>query len=1472
MQQVQINKPSVLNLDISKKYLKEDMASYLLNFDTYNPSHLGKGTPFGSNLPLCEMDMPTGENFRVGSSYFAEVKETYAWIYNSNNIHFIYRINADGLCQIVYSNDGENNCLQLSASPEHEITKFRCILHVEKSDCANRHGKYLHWTDGLHDLGWIDVEASIATNFFTTPYFNDCVTGCEMIQLCVPQPCGCISAEYIPLPEDEISLNNDLADAGFKFIYRFIYYDNLRKSEWSDPSTLYYEDSSSCFYNSKGESRCLRLRIPAGNPLVVAVEIGFTKGDKDDSLNQIWRRAATVEKYKKYNSSEQYWYDREIAEEFTNYADCSFDFVFCNNEQCVPIDPTEISRVYNPIPLKTQAIIPINNAYGYVNYEQGSCQIDKIEAQKFRINVNCEDKSCKEKLRTLKVRAIIHQTTTNTNQFIWRKGGALNDKDDLTDTAWFGGFENTFINGQHDQKFEGSIRNFIVYVEGTEYFAEMKQFQADPAFVSSNEVGILAGASLGSAFIDQVNEVRTDGGYYFLEGEIMIPAEMQGFLRLCSHRVTGLDENTSTKVEGVIDDIRSYVLDTALSGFTQFKYEIQFGCNDTELVKAFIISDATLTAHDGNHASVETVGYIKSNEGVPLEGLHVKATIENIPGDDTNRLLSVTDHNGYYHFYNWVGQVKNSTAGIYGELDCSTWNKIQPISLNRSQYSQTSYVDATVANGTYLDNNFAVINAEVKDCNGSPISGLKVAISGSKSQITKSTGVAQFKIRNYSTRDRVVTAILMNKYGCNNVDCDGNCNPCNDIKSSSTPACYITTPSVTLLPMQLNVASALANKFGLKKGGLYPFGFVLEGDCGYISSVNELPNIYIDKLQTDTHVGYCNLSYDATGMVLPKEAKCLKIVRGANLNNYELQWLVDKVEKTTDGKLKLTIQSLNTYNENHFFKTNTNYQFLQGDRVEFISNGDGKIYDSETNGILNYQILSPFLDTQVVNPAITTTADYFNQLLIEDDGKLSTLTAGAKIEIQRPKECTVEPTYFSICASIPTYIDANGDNRLVSEIGAFSTFDTYEVTRQVGKFSLQGFEHKTPSDFWGDTGIDDTGRAFFVNKFENKKRYGRNITVSAPNQLNFFGDIVKTFDAPEQGDIVAIGIYDAKIGVAIGVHDNFLFQVSDDLVRVNSDGTIRAASPDQLVSNPEPKVKGRFGCKYEDIGSIFFGDGFIRWIDENRIADVKHDFNLAKDISQGKMQTYFRRKIREKNTINKIVVDPLDKVRWITGENKVNSNVMLTIKTLRQPNTNNDFVPFETFNSTIICNVESEQYLTNASWTPEGYDLMELNDNMGAAFIVFDKGIPYLHPVNPESYNTFFGVFCDMVAQISFNKFPEKLKNFIGCEFQSDLMWYVKQVETDNPNFISEVVPKKVSNIGNKKWNFSFYGNKNSRGGLYGNSMPAGYWASVTFVRNNTINLAYNTIDDKKRQLFGEIDLILMKMEVVEQSGFTENI
>lgn len=105
-------------------------------------------------------------------------------------------------------------------------------------------------------------------------------------------------------------------------MYRHVYYDE-RIGDWSEPSTLYYQNTKGCFDISVGFPRCMQLRIPLGNAMVDKIDIAFSKG------NDVWLLSETIDKYKPYNDSQQKWYEREIAE-LTGYsaADNSFDYLF----------------------------------------------------------------------------------------------------------------------------------------------------------------------------------------------------------------------------------------------------------------------------------------------------------------------------------------------------------------------------------------------------------------------------------------------------------------------------------------------------------------------------------------------------------------------------------------------------------------------------------------------------------------------------------------------------------------------------------------------------------------------------------------------------------------------------------------------------------------------------------------------------------------------------------------------------------------------------------------------------------------------------------------------------------------------------------------------------------------------------------------------------------------------------------------
>lgn len=1475
MQDSQKGKYTRLNLDASPKYLMNNESYYLLNYDINNPNAIDKATPLGGNYLACDMELSAGENYTVGEYYSPLTNETYSFHYNSNGIHRVDRIDGNGECVVVYS----GACLQLSAEPEHALKASR--VYLKKDDLCTKvpNGilKQLIWTDGINPIGMIDVEASIATDSFTTPFFDICPDDCAALQMCVPTPDGCLNGEFVPISTEDIGKTNKILDKGFKFMYRYIYYD-LRASEWSDRSSLYYQDAKGCFDNSEGFSRCIKFRIPIGNPLVEKIEFAFSE---DGGLT--WFTSDIIEKYKAYNDSTQYWFQRVLTEDITssfNEEDCTFEYIFCNDKQRIPVDPTQVSRVIDPMPREAQGLLPIKNSLGFYNYKKGSCPIDKNEVDKFKIDIDCteEANSCDTDFAEVTVRAIIHNQYFDTNGMIYRMGGAENSVDDVTDEAWFGTIigdpvTETGLSYQgYDQTFTQKVRNFIPYIEGTNYYGEMEQWRSSPKFTNREKVGVLPGFGKNAVLYKKWNDIH-NGNFYYQEYTFRVPKGTKGFLRLAGHQQLngiGNSQDTSTQVIGIFDNIKNYNPNDA-PGLDQNKKEIYFDtCSgDVDLFEAFVVADfLVISSIDSSNQSSAYSGYITDANNQPVEG----ARIYREAG-----YQSTTDHNGFYSFYKFDGTSSSVSFDIYVEQSCSgDWAKIESFS-SGSGKGLMAHLDYQITSEAYRDNFYADVKVKVTDCNSQPVAGVRVAMSGSKYRVTGTDGFANFKLRNYQTRARKVRGVVMDKNNCFTLNCSNGCNPCLPATNlTQLGTCFDHTHpyTYTLLPtLTVNTSSLTAGRKGLKAGGRYAFGWVLEGDCGRLSAVNETTYLDIPKTQEKDKLGFCKYTFNANDITLPSWGKRLKIVRGANLNNYILQWVVDSIDRTSDGKIKLTIQSLNDYNANYNFKTNTVYKYSQGDRVEFIRNGDGKIFDIDTDGLLNYLTLSPFNDE--VLSGITDDVNYFNQLLINDDGKLDDLMEGAVIEIQTPSLSTTQTSYFETCTSIPVI-----DGKLAVNSGTFETFDTFLVNRQVDKFPAQLFESKTPSDFWGGTNLDDTGKVHFINKYENEKRYDRNITINAEGQYNYFGDFEKTLDAKEQGGIVAMGLKGDKIGIAICENAPFLFQVSDDLVRVGSDNIIHAVSSDNVISNPEVNLRGDYGCNYDDIGSILFGDGFVTYISSKNNGYIIHDYSSAKKTgirmsNQGEVITtcnsFFTKRIREKATHN-LSASTLDKYRYSTGIDKDKGIVFLTLKSLRHSAVNNEKEPYIAPNDTILYNPINDNFLGFVSFTLEGYSQLNLNSEGGCSFVGYQNSLPYIFPSIPESYNEFCGIACDMVIGATLNKHPDKIKIPVAYELQSDKMFFIHKATTEMSQFISETPPKRVKQDQDGKWNAPFLNNINSRGGLYSGTKPISYYLKYTLVRDNTLNLVYGSIDDNKRKEYGEVDSVLMKFSISEQSGFDSNL
>lgn len=1498
MQKPALHKPIKVNQDKDPKYLGQDEARFMLNAERNlsggGKGNLGKTTGRPANELLCSIALGEDEIdtfLRVGSFKSELTNEVYSFYYNTGEGgHLISRVNADLTCEIVYQGD----CLPLSADPKHAIEDWRVYLKYDKF-CAHMGGKQLIWTDGLNPIGMIDVEASIASDSFTSDFFayQNCREGCEYLQLCVPEPCGAPVGEFLPLEEGEEGLTNKMVDAGFQFRFRHVYYDQ-RASEWSDISTLYFQNTKDGCAAFDDVPRCMKFRLPIGNPMVERIEFAFRK----DNSTQ-WFLYESIDKYEPYTSEDQKWFEREMKDlPFFSNEDCSFDYVFCNDKECSPIDPNQTSRTFNPIPREAQGLLRIKDSLAFYNYKKGNCPLLEDETKKFEISID-ETTECSPEMVTVQFNVLIHSFNEHVNVPIFKLGADPNER------VYFGGAQYNGPASPSDamlQYFPEEVNNFIAYVEGTNYWTKLSQWTKRPFSEGGGYIQLVddggpvknAGVANGAAL--WIRAARNNRRIFFQKGVITVPKGTRGFIRLAAHTATNGRLNNqigSTQVVGTVTSIPAYQVAPRPGGvgdnagidissiITWGKKELYFDTCDgsTIIEETLVVADHDVMAEGSAYATSAVSGYVRDLNARPLEGLEVWF-------DGT--LKGITDHNGYYHLdMRYEMPEGHYVLDIRGELSAA--GSFQTLKTENviMVYKTNVIKDIEIDHADYQKNYFEDVSIIVTDCDANPLTTpVRVAMSGSKSEVTGNDGIAHFRIRNYNTRARTITAVVMDANNCYRLDCEDNCNGCMPITNPVTLDSSFEGVGYTNIVMETGMNTENADFFnrGLKLGGRYEWGMVVSGNCGKASAVypitimdgstpSEDSFMNIIKAQQKNRISFNTFSYNSNSLLLPEWADCLHIVRTKNQNPFELQWIVDKEERLPGNKVRLTIQSLMDYNAEFNYKTNTNYQYVEGDRVEFITGSDGNILTTAVYGLLNYQILYPFVE--VIDPNVELPADFFNQIIIENDGNLPDDLVGAKIELQRPKDCDEENKPFFTVLTLPL-MPTSGGVTLVNDTGEFSTFDTYFITRFIGS-NNQIFEHKNPSDFWGDEleGISDIGKVHFKNKYENEKRWGRNISLNNFGQFNRFGDVEKTLNAPGHGDITSMGIYDGKIVLAIGEHDNAVFQVSDDFARVGADGIVRVAPPDAIISDAETKLQGKFGCKYPHIGSVLYGDGYALWADVSKGAYVKHDFGTATDIAQDKMNSYFNRKWNYMEAQNNITDDEVNMFRFITGFNHHTKEAMLTMKRLNGAGTMNEKSEMIAESETVCIDPVSEEFLTWAGFTPEGYSNIDVYNGTGCAFIAFRGGAAYIHPVISNVFNRFFGVATDRVVTISVNAEPDIIKRFVGLEVQSRTMWFVSKVLVDNPSFESEIPPIRFKQQ-EDKWVASFLCDKNGRGGLYASDIvgvkPRGYYALITFVKDNTDQLKYNTTNDLKRIAADELDMIIVKYFYSSQSGFRENV
>ncbi len=1482
-------------------------------------------TPAHGNLPIT-YPQPAGDNLRIGEYYSKVTNELYVWVYNSLSNHHIYRVNADNTVNVLLVDPKLNFSADLRYRIRHAHLFYNHDSTAERGNKLFR--KYLVWVAGDNWQGFLDVETAFATNGFTVPYFNT-PDRTQLWQLAPRPSLLCPEASYDPTVDPlQANLIKDVPwQFRIQFVYTDARQSAWSPiSELLVPDTLCLAENQAQCINLRldaGGPHVEKIRLAFRN-CVGSLTADQTPEWFETDLIEKYDEClgSTMPFYQRTirnDAATNFVYDAA-----TN----TFLYKFCNTGTCLPIDKAETDRNFNNIPKTSFCMVPLEKKIALINNTWGDNALDCAELAKITIAQQERPPHCEPELVTVKVAVIIHQMVSGgsdisgmpwpvgLNQPVYVYENVVDEPGMEDKIKYYGGLRKRFKNTTHsgnpklfNQHFEGTTGGFLVYVEGAEASARTEQNKCVGAVYQKAFVGD----------IDHTNEIISasllNHEYYFIQvAKLSVVRGTKGVIRLASQLAGATSDyrNTSAAVQGIFYD-RATDYDATVQitekNTDMISKEIYFEACDPAVDEIdltntpFIVADLAVPDNGGGVFGIggdffgaAVTGYLRDLQDKPVSGAWTRAGGDYI-GPYANVSGTVSDYNGFYFAsfpYN-EGQVDDTIdIGLNFYIEGPECGEEQIGGQVRTKF-QNGVVNASsllVDAPDYEKNYQILLKIKVEDPAGNPMAGIPISLQRAKGSTTGVDGFAYITLRREMT-DQITHPLpprhmmIMQRATCylTQEDCDS-CMPDIDItgvledfagNTYELPDCYKAIPP-DVQPLiyeignftQINLFST-AFEYGYHPGGVYPFAIKLMDAAGRETFAEKGVVVAADTIQHKGRFSFNDFYFDLANFKAPAEYVRMSLLIGPNRAFDDFVcWAVDDVSFVDSSgtgaspagasKILLSIRSLYDTANMYAYGTNVKYSWVKGDRVEIIANADGKIYPD----VLQYNIEADY--NNLVQPTLAEGEKRFNQLVISFDDKLTDLKVGALIQITRKLACEPAELYFECCQTIE--LD-QGVPKVTA--GRVTGFDTYFVRRginwdqQTHIFPFP-FLHHSPSDFWGDHCVS-RGRVSSVNEYRKRLQYGREMRISNAflqngnyNGLGTFEDEnVKTFTGEQRGDIV-YAISKEQIFMMICERDNFIINSATDYVRVAANGQLVALPPDNLVSEAQVKIVGNYGCRYEDIDSVVVGDGWVFWIDRMNKLPVFNDWQQARDASVHpqdgpQVSSYFKTKFRFFPQNGQIVC----------GYDSVSNNIMVTFRYFPDDYVHSrrefDFVQ----NETIAFCATDWRWPTTYSFTPEGYSCFPGND-AGEVFIVFAKGLPYLHrAVGSTVFNSFFGVAADEVFEFIINELPEKVKGFLAMQLQTDIPWFADRI-TSSLGHTSRLPPAFAKKLTEGKFDCHFL--MDERKDLYNGPQLRGNWLRVRMVRDNSVNYGWNTIDPAKQVMYSEFDRIIARFQFSEQSAY----
>ena len=1077
--------PMGIDFDTSPLYIKSDKAYFMKGIESGWSMVGGEGQnaaelkPAESNTLYCSVNMPDGDNTVIGYYYYSEGNEGYIIVHNSKGFHFIYRLRGnDATCELVYNFC--QNFKGISKNPKYFFSEGRIAMKSlcrYKTDGTKELYKELYLVNKQVDNLRIVVEDSIATNSFTTPFFdithNCCEDRCRIIKSGVATPMAKIKIVPIYNVASDTLKQNTMLSKMFQF--RFVDENAWgQRSEHGLISEQYFSNLGACSKDAAGLPRCVWLETKKPCPEIVrryvevrSCELKYGAAGTDGNLLSDWKEAFFIDFYDQANSSLK-WYERTYDttnKEFEFYnTGKNIRIKFCNNRECKPIPIADI-RNSNPAPFNSGTVAGVGKGLAYGDNENNLGPWHKTDIDSIKLSL-VKTVACEQKFSKIKVYAVVHNMAEKQNNPLHMRDGLVafggfGQKPGLAGNTRFeekvGKPETNLVTqGGYGQYFPEGISGFRAILAGTNFKAESVQHHYK--LTSLEKIGVLTG-DLDSLrkFVKEVGWGRHWAIQEFDFG--VVPLGVYRF-RINGHNDTVDLEKTSTY----------YLHTTTFAQYNQrwgmpqnYQKEILIDTTNGNDFISFgpeaplaVIADLTLPYNASIYrAMAKTVrGYIYEGRDnkQPIELAEVKINKQNIGGYSSG----YTDHNGFYFrtvYESGSDSKKTYKAQLFGSHKCAFGTMI-------GETGEKKEAGATLAEPIYVadkikeydktpSNRFKIIG-KVQQCDtGGGIEGIAVVMARTAPVYTNNRG--EFTVVAHYSNKRANDTIIFSVGGkCLVLDCD--CKPIKVKITIAQPFCN-ESKEVVIETGTYDLKTVVGQ--GFPHGGRIQVGFVGHDYMGRMTDIQTSEKMFVD-FPTEQEQG--NNTYPQLVVTYPDSFSsdlCSRFKtitpwfsKNTNFDDF-LEWAADDIHFIDSAgnkndfaptKIKIWYRSLNGYNILRGMSTNTTWNFYDtagnsrlGDIVEFIQNADGIYLPASMERAVQY-------DQQGV---------YF---LVDYDDSLRVLKAGVKFKIKRPYFCETKKTFYefgypvNLCAGDCIPRDDEGS---VVKTFILNGFSSYMLPRQI---------------------------------------------------------------------------------------------------------------------------------------------------------------------------------------------------------------------------------------------------------------------------------------------------------------------------------------------------------------------------------------------------------------------------------------